>query len=393
MARRLLRGLAILAALGVLAATATSIALAIERRTDVALPAPTGPYAVGRVIYDWRDASREVLAWVWYPAAAGSTAVAADYIPAQMRAQLRPPPVPIRWVARDVARVHAHSLAGAPMAGVTSPVVMLRGGGAAPVIGYTTLAEDLASHGYVVVGIDVPSLAGQVVFPDGRVVRRTDENDLELYPDDQVPQVARRLLAIYTSHMSFALDRVAELNASDPAGRFTGRLDLTRVGAVGHSFGGAQSAQFCHDESRCVAGIDIDGLLFGNVVQEGMPKPFMFLMEGFATPAREPNAEVRELIAEMRSLYAHLPAGSRQSLAIQGANHFTFGDDGVAVWSGLLLRCLRTLRVLKLDARRQVTITRYAVRTFFDAHLKNGRKTPLTLLSPDYPELETLDIR
>jgi dienelactone hydrolase len=192
--------------------------------------------------------------------------------------------------------------------------------------------------------------------------------------------------------MSFALDRLAELNTSDPSGRFIGRLDLTRVGAVGHSFGGAQSAQFCHDESRCAAGIDIDGLLFGNVVHEGMPKPFMFLMEGVVTPEREPNAEVRELIAEMRSLYSHLPVGSRQSLAIQGANHFTFGDDGVAVWSGLLLRGLRSLRVLKIDARRQVTITSYAVRTFFDAHLKNARGTPLTLLSPDYPELQTLDI-
>jgi hypothetical protein len=95
----------------------------------------------------------------------------------------------------------------------------------------------------------------------------------------------------------------------------------------------------------------------------------------------------------MRSLYSHLPVGSRQSLAIQGANHFTFGDDGVAVWSGLLLRGLRTLRVLKIDARRQVAITRYVVRTFFDAHLTNARATPLTLLSPEYPELETLDIR
>src|SRR5947208_373580 len=43
------------------------------------LPAPTGPYAVGRTQFDWVDPSRadtanpgghrEIVVWVWYPAA------------------------------------------------------------------------------------------------------------------------------------------------------------------------------------------------------------------------------------------------------------------------------------------------------------------------------------
>jgi len=40
---------------------------------------------------------------------------------------------------------------------------------------YSTLAEDLASHGYVVVAFDAPYRTGQVVFPDGRVIARTPE--------------------------------------------------------------------------------------------------------------------------------------------------------------------------------------------------------------------------
>src|SRR5258708_29549311 len=129
-------------------------------------------------------------------------------------------------------------------------------------------------------GVEGPTLTSQVAFPDGRLVRRTAENDLEEYPDEELPKVAARLVTVWTSHMSFALDRLAALNASDPSGRFTARLDLTRVGAFGHSFGGAQAGQFCHDDARCVAAIDIDGIPFGSVVKEGMPKPFMFLMEG-----------------------------------------------------------------------------------------------------------------
>ena len=55
----------------------------LEHRTGIELPAPTGPFAVGRAIYAWADelhpdtlaqvpgTKREVLAWIWYPAEAG----------------------------------------------------------------------------------------------------------------------------------------------------------------------------------------------------------------------------------------------------------------------------------------------------------------------------------
>jgi predicted dienelactone hydrolase len=39
-------------------------------------------------------------------------------------------------------------------------------------IDFTTLAEDLASHGYVVVGFDAPYRTFVVVLPDNRVVIR-----------------------------------------------------------------------------------------------------------------------------------------------------------------------------------------------------------------------------
>jgi dienelactone hydrolase len=390
MLRRRLKPLVAVAVCGVLIVFAIAASITVDRQSTVELPPPTGQFAVGRAIYDWRDASHEVLAWVWYPAAHPAN-VADDYVPAQMRAHSSPPGAPFSWITRDVSKIRAHAIADAPMPPEgTYPVVFLRGGGSSSALGYTTLAEDLASHGYVVAGIDVPLLTSVVVFPDGRVARRTEENDLDAYPDEEEAKVAGRLLGIYTSHMSFALDSLAELNASDPSSHFTGHLDLTRVGAFGHSFGGAQSAQFCHDDARCGAAIDIDGMLFGSVVQEGMPKPFMFLMEDFSGP---PGPDGRALLADMQSLYRHVPAETRQCVWIRGANHFLFGDDGIAHWSRPLLGLLRTLRVLKIDGTRQVAVTRYAVRSFFDAHLKEKSKARLNLLSREYLELEALDVQ
>jgi len=381
--------LLILSALGLVLVLIMCLALFVERTSDVELPAPTGTSAVGRVVYDWRDASHEVLAWVWYPSERGG--LPDDYIPAPMRALETPPAAPIRWFARDRSKVHAHSIANARLSNEGAyPIALLRGGGSSSASSYTALAEDLASHGYVVMGVDVPTLTSEVVFPDGRISRRTAENNLEEYSDEERPKVADRLLTIWTAHMSFALDRLATLNVADPSRRFTGRLDMTRVGAFGHSFGGAQSAQFCHDDSRCVAAIDIDGMLFGSVVHDGMAKPFMFLMEGFSAT---PGPDARELLAEMSSLYSRLPTDTRQALAIRGANHFLFGDDGAAVWSAIVLRGLRITGVLKIDGRRQVAVTRHAVRDFFDAYLKQKTRAHINVLSPEYPELGALDLK
>ena len=77
---------------------------------------------------------------------------------------------------------------------------------------YSTLAEDLASHGYVVVGFDAPYRTGRVVFPDGRVIGRTPENNPELYSGEELERAGNKLLAAWTADIAFVLDRLERLN-------------------------------------------------------------------------------------------------------------------------------------------------------------------------------------
>src|SRR5713101_10037305 len=98
--RRIFKGFAVLASLGVLGVGALLGSLWLERRTEITLPTPTGPFAVGRALYDWVDdetldalapvpgTKRELLVWIWYPAAAGQNQVAVldDYVPVQVQA-------------------------------------------------------------------------------------------------------------------------------------------------------------------------------------------------------------------------------------------------------------------------------------------------------------------
>lgn len=149
-------------------------------------------------------------------------------------------------------------------------------------LGFTTLAEDLASHGYVVVSVEAPYRSGFVVFPDGRVIGGLPQNNPETVAGPQKEQLAIKLQGAASADIGFALDQLERLNASDPSGKFLGRLDLQRVGVFGHSLGGAIALQFCHDDSRCKAVIDVDGAPHGSVIGEGVTQPVMFLLSATA---------------------------------------------------------------------------------------------------------------
>jgi dienelactone hydrolase len=406
LARRIFKGLVVLAMLGVLGVAALLGSLWLERRTAVTLPTPTGTFAVGRAVYDWADnetldtlapvpgTKRELLVWIWYPSAAGQSAAMDDYVPAQMRAAAAPGGGLLRLLTRDLSKVHAHSIRDADVSPQqrSYPVVIMRAGASAEVWNYSTLAEDLASHGYVVVGFDAPYRTYSVVFPDGRVMRRTPENNPELCEDQEQAQQVRcvnKVLTAWTADIAFVLDQLERLNVSDPTGKFPGRLDMTRVGVFGHSFGGAQAAQFCSLDSRCKAGIDVDGSLHGSVIQAGIHKPFMFLLSGQGDFSSD--AEIRQIQADMQSVYDRLPADGRLRISIRGANHFLFSDDVALLKSHIVLRTLRALGVVGIDGRRQLAVTVYCVHSFFDAYLKGTSVSRLNISSPLYPEIQVLE--
>jgi predicted dienelactone hydrolase len=113
---------------------------------------------------------------------------------------------------------------------------------------------------------------------------------------------------MWTSDTAFLVSRWQYLNAADPSGKFAGRLDMQRLGMFGHSFGGATALQFCHDDPRCEAGIDIDGVPYGNVVQEGLEQPFLFLLSDHSRELVDPAS--RQIHADVQSIYDRLRADS-----------------------------------------------------------------------------------
>jgi pimeloyl-ACP methyl ester carboxylesterase len=274
-----------------LVAAGLALSTAVSTLSYLRLPEPTGASAVGRVTAVLDDparpeprsggaASRRVGLVAWYPAQADSGAPA-SYVPdlAGIRdalaasGELSGPVVAGLAFVGTSTRTDAQP--DAPSGPEGFPVVVLSPGNATNVAFYAVLAEELASHGYVVIGVDHPYQVAAVDLGDGTVA--VYEPD----PPGQGPaSTIPRKIAERTADLAFILDRLR----SDAAGlvALDGRLDLDRVAVVGHSNGGIAAAELCATDVRVAACANIDGLSAGGPFSatpdvEPLERPFLFL--------------------------------------------------------------------------------------------------------------------
>lgn len=399
--RRVVKTIAVLALFAVVGVAVLLGSLWLDHSRPTTLPTPTGSYKVGRTTYAWTDDSRlnpyapasdtkqELNVWIWYPAVPTPSAKTSEYLPTYWYRALDQHEgfILSKLLSRDLTRVQTHSWSDADVspAQLMYPVVILRAGGGALSTNYTSIAEDLASHGYVVVSFDAPYRTVITAFPDGRVATRAAGDDFEKMPHSAAEHFANQLVNVWIADVKFVLDKLQQLNAGDPTGRFKSKLDMEEVGIVGHSLGGATAAQFCDDDARCKAGIDIDGMPFGRVIQEGLHQPFFFIMSDHS---RESGSEGRNVQNNIESIYNKLPEGERWQVTIIGANHFSFSDQ-MLTKNSIFLAFLRRLGVLSpLDKRRGLAITSACIHTFFDVYLKGVPAGQLNSLPALYPEVK-----
>jgi platelet-activating factor acetylhydrolase isoform II len=400
--KRVAKAVGILALIAVAGLAVLLAALWVDHGRSTPLPAPSGRYKVGRTTYIWRDETRvnpyapvagtrqDLAVWIRYPAAPTSSPQKSEYLPGYWIRALQQHEgfILARLLSRDLTRVETHSWTDAEVSSEQAmyPVIILRAGGGALSSDYTTLTEDLASHGYIVVSLDAPYRTVITAFPDGRVATRASGGDFDrMLPSSATQHLATQLMSVWIEDLKFVLDQLLELNANDPTGRFKGKFDMRKVGIAGHSLGGATAAQFCHDDSRCAAGIDIDGMPFGKVIQEGIHRPFFFLMSDHS---RESGSEPQTVERNIESIYDRVPEGKRWGMTMMGANHFTFSDQ-MFTKSPILMFFLRRAGVMgSLEKRRGLAITGACVHTFFDVYLKGAPVEEMNNLPDLYPELK-----
>jgi pimeloyl-ACP methyl ester carboxylesterase len=253
--------------------------------TSIELPPPTGRHSVGTKIYNWVDDARhemasknprelrQVIVQVWYPSEDQSGPVA-PYVP--MLSSYRRV-----WQASEVdvaRRTLTHSrLNTKPIPSVQVPIVLLSHGWEGTRSEYTSLAEDLGSHGYAVFGVDHPCM-GRIALPNGEVTEAT-ENQFHSPTE---------IVAYYAADLEFVIRRIAELNRADPEKIFLGKFDMTRIAAIGHSSGFVAASGACRQDSRIRACVNIDAPGFRASDLVGLDQPLLWirLEKASSVPAR-----------------------------------------------------------------------------------------------------------
>jgi predicted dienelactone hydrolase len=285
------------------------------------LPPPSGPFAVGTEIYRWVDASRDeratkdpsdkrnVVAQAWYPAQAPGTkpSVYMDGL-ANLPAKIVLFP---GFVMRTYDRIDTHATLNAEVSNQRLwPVVIFSPGFGAPRAFYSALAADLASRGYVVLALDHPYEAAVTQLADGTIAARIDTSPLDV--DARDAWMADQL-DVRTADFQFVLDRLVE-----GLGRLKGHVDLSRVTAMGHSFGGATAVAATGRDPRIAAVVNIDGTPYGQLPV--IHRPFLLLQSDYAVTGHGDS-----FIARNQRLLdqASAPAWRYEVLR---ANHLVFMD-------------------------------------------------------------------
>jgi len=343
------------------------------------LPTPTGPYAVGTTILILTDPSRPephdpashrtVVVQLWYPAAQSSNPIA--------RYQ--------RWRETTLTSfytplLHTHSHIDAPIASAPAPFPVLLFGPrwAGDRTQNTALAEDLASHGYVVAAVDHPYIASRVQLETDRII----DGVVALEgPDGPTASAQSRIsfwndtLNLWAADDIFVLNQLAALNPT----RFHNALDTNHAGAFGHSFGGAASFSLLGRDPRIISAVNLDGWTFG-ALDSRTTQPMMLIDEQSAADRERdlltlptPGTTEDQLDrADNTAVESSLTRFGGYRLFIRGTQHLDFSDQP-------LLPPLRRLQYTGPIAPTRIDdILRQTVLDFFDQTLRNQPAKPFT---------------
>jgi dienelactone hydrolase len=339
------------------------------------LPRPTGRHPVGMTSLHLKDFSRpdpwvptvtarELMVSLWYPAKATNGRRVRYLTPRESELILQG----ALGTPSDVlsgTRTNAISDAEPVESRYRLPLVVLSPGFTWPRSSLSALAEDLASWGYVVVGIDHTYETFATTFPDGRV---TTCAACQL---EDVDDFGRKAEESRAADVAFVLD---ELTGPRSMWKGGGLLDPSRIAIAGSSLGGASSSEVMLRDPRVRAGINMDGHMFAPLPPGGLSRPFLFLgQQSFHSPGSVDDT----------TWDANWPllTGWKRWIVVAGSVHASFTDyDLLAEQIGVDLGS-------DLTGLRTVEITRRYVRAYFDLHLRGAAQPLLDGPSARYPEI------
>ena len=331
-------------------------------QTTVPLPAPDGVHATATRTFHWTHDDlgepRELMVQLWYPTDSrqGSLAGYAPDYP--------------EWTS-----MKSHSVENAPPSETPSglPVIVISPGRGVPRHYYTTLAENLASHGYLAVAIDYPQI-GTVRYPDGRLLS-PDERfaipfEVLIGPYEHVDVFFEEATRLGAADLRHTLSQLELLNNSVDDALY-GRMNFGRLGTFGHSLGARIAGAVVAEDDRFVAFASMEGVPPAAARRGGLDAAVLMLSSSELPDMAQPN--IRELLPNRRNTV--------YMVTLEGFGHNSPTE----------LPLLRTeVYRYETPALPALQTSVQLIRTFFDEQIKQTAATNLqTLMASDIVRFET----
>ena len=260
------------------------------------------------------------------------------------------------------------------------------------------LLEELASHGYIVFSISHHYECKFSSFPDGRLIyidmnsqrfqkimqEQQNPKAMELYQkmynassDEErmqvlvetsnvLPTILTESPKYWAEDISFFMDQLESMNNENKI--LKDKLDLDRIGVFGMSLGGIATSEICLNDNRIKAGINIDGGLYGTLIDGKLKTPFMFLNS--------------KRFLGYGKLFTCESTMDCYSLSVKDSDHYNFSDYSVYPVPSI------SFLLGTIDGEKTIEIMNVIVLAFFDKYLKDKKEIDLIEQAKKYPEIE-----
>ncbi|OIQ30437.1 MAG: hypothetical protein BM564_03460 [Bacteroidetes bacterium MedPE-SWsnd-G2] len=369
------------------------------------LPQPTGKYSVGtndleltvnrdEIITENPNDKRSFMIKTWYPTTdlsgkqdlyidkGGRNGFAMKYgLPISMLDYLD--------------QVDTHVYRNAAIENESFPVLLFSHGYNSKANGYYALLSEVASHGYIVFAINHTYESTGSTFIDGKevyfdnhfaqkietdtwqiIVPIKDAFKTKISFEERQPIVKKALTTYFVKDIvnRWAQDIVDVSNVLqqyNSTGFFKDKLDMTRIGVFGHSRGGGAAGHSLLLPSSIKAGVNLDGVQWGEIADTTFQKPFMFVAADW--PEEHENLNQHAYINKSSSYF--------YEGLIKNSAHSNFMDIPYMVPEQSISEAGT------IQADMAISISSSLVTSFFDKHLKE-KPIDLLLLNSEFELLE-----
>lgn len=384
----------------------TTIGIAIPMILPIFdLPQTTGTYHVGTkdislaldreeiITMDPTD-NRHIMIKAWYPSDS-SQGITDPYVdPAGRKGFAQKYGMPSSML-NYLDLVNTRVYRDVPVATGPFPILIFSHGYNSKANGYYALLSEIASHGYIVLAINhtyestgTTFSDGQEVFYDYAYAKKIEAGSWDLVApaveafkkdidfEGRHPTVSQALRTYYIKDINARwaqdiVDVVDALEEWNQEGFLNGRLDISRIGALGHSMGGGAAGTSLLKDDRIRAGANIDGVQWGTMVDTILQQPFLLLSSDW--PEEHENLN--------QHAYINKSTATFYDAIILGSGHSNFMDIP------LMIPMRGVSQAGSIDPQLAIAITTKLLVAFFDKHLKKENVNMATL-SSSYKQLQ-----